>query len=126
VQIWEPHQWGQVVVVAEGGDGGRDGCRHNDPDCRGGGGGSGGNHEDDTVLGSSGPHIGVPTDAGDYITGYNGFGGGLSQNGISSVGGDGECLVTSPICVFSGGSVPLRYGASYDVNLEQKANDLMA
>jgi len=69
----------------------------------------------DTAISSSGPHIGEPTDAGDYITGYNGGGGGLSQNGISSVGGDGECV--SVVCSFSGGSVPLRYGASYDVLL---------
>ena len=71
---------------------------------------------DPVVLISSGVQIGDPTtDVGDYITGYNGGSGGLSQDGISLVGGDGECV--GSVCSFSGGSVPIRYSARFDILL---------
>jgi len=69
----------------------------------------------DTAISSSGPSIGEPTDAGDYVTGYNGPGGGLGLSAINSVGGDGDCV--GSVCSFSGGGIPLNYAASYDILL---------
>jgi hypothetical protein len=59
--------------------------------------------------------IGEPLEPGKYLTGYNGGGGGPASYSLNSVGGDGDCQ--GSVCTFGGGSVPLNYGANYDIQL---------
>ena len=102
---------GYASVVTDAGDGPA-------PTGTGGnGGGGGGNPHDDDDFDPN-PNCtdcNIYNPIGDYVTGYNGAGGGLTEDTVNSVGGDGEC--TGSVCSFSGGSVPLNYSASYDVIL---------
>jgi RHS repeat-associated protein len=108
------------------GTGGSGGSNNNN------GGGGGDPHDDDDLdpnpkglsapkpevigpMNYSGPCIGEPVAAGNYLGGYCGGGGGLSLNAVNFVGGDGECV--GSVCSFTGGGVSLTYAASYDVLL---------
>ena len=79
-----------------------------------------------TLLTSPNTHdVFQPIDPGDYQGVFYGSSSGVDQFNFNSVGGDGESLIIpsnfpssgASVATFSGGAIPLKYGARYELHV---------